>query len=152
MYINFLMKRIFLFLNLFLLFISASVFATGVTTPTNTQQPTTNSPTVASQVDEYGNILWLDNEDLRKGNVSLDTIPRVIVYVIEFLIGIAGTVAIIGLIYNAVQMQLHSGIMGDTSGVDKAKKWMIGSLIGFVVAVLAWFIVTRFVEILSTIS
>jgi uncharacterized membrane protein len=51
-----------------------------------------------------------------------------------------------------VQMQLNSGIMGDTSWVDKAKKWMIGSLIGFVVAVLAWFIVTRFVEILSNIS
>lgn len=52
----------------------------------------------------------------------MDTIPQVIVYVIEFLIGIAGTVAIVALIYNAVQMQLHSGIMGDTSGVDKAKK------------------------------
>ena len=119
------------------IFVSTGVFATGTTAP------------VLGTTD---NILGVENEDLRAGNVSMDTIPQVIVYVIEFLIGIAGTVAIVALIYNAVQMQLHSGIMGDTSGVDKAKKWMIGSLIGFLVAILAWFLVTRFVEVLSNIS
>jgi hypothetical protein len=36
--------------------------------------------------------------------------------------------------------------------VDKAKKGMTGALIGFVVAILAWFIVIRFVEILSSVS
>ena len=89
------------------IFVSTGVFATGTTAP------------VLGTTD---NILGVENEDLRAGNVSMDTIPQVIVSVIEFLIGIAGTIAIVGLIYNAVQMQLHSGIMGDTSGVDKAKK------------------------------
>lgn len=52
----------------------------------------------------------------------MDTIPLIIRNVINFLLGIAGTVAIASLIYHAVQMQINSGITGDSSGVDKAKK------------------------------
>jgi hypothetical protein len=43
------------------------------------------------------------------------------VNIIEFLLGIAGTLSVVALIYHALQMQIHSGITGDSSGVDKAK-------------------------------
>ena len=52
----------------------------------------------------------------------MNTIPIVIVNIISTLLAIAGTVAIFSLIYHAVQMQINSGITGDSSGVDKAKK------------------------------
>ena len=98
------------------------------------------------------NILWLNKKDLRSGNVDMNTIPQVIVSVIQTLLAIAGTVAIFSLIYHAVQMQINSGITGDSSGVDKAKKWMQWALIGFVIAIAAWFLVTRAVDLLSAVS
>jgi hypothetical protein len=50
------------------------------------------------------------------------TIPLAIAGIIETLLAVAGTIAIVALIYHAVQMQINSGITGDSSGVDKAKK------------------------------
>ncbi|MBC7498777.1 hypothetical protein H7170_03990 [Candidatus Gracilibacteria bacterium] len=106
--------------------------------------------------DESAGILGTNNSltesDLRSGNVDMNTIPQIIVSVIQTLLAIAGTVAIFSLIYNAVQMQLNSGITGDSSGVDKAKKGMQGALIGFVIAIAAWFLVTRAVDLLSAVS
>ncbi len=106
--------------------------------------------------DESAGILWTNNSltqsDLRSGNVDMDTIPQIIVSVIQTLLAIAGTVAIFSLIYHAVQMQLNSGITGDSSGVDKAKKWMQWALIWFVIAIAAWFLVTRAVDLLSAVS
>jgi hypothetical protein len=90
----------------------------------------------------------VSNKDLRDGNVDMYTIPLAIAGIIETLLAVAGTIAIVALIYHAVQMQINSGITGDSSGVDKAKKWMFGSLIWFVIAILAYFIVTRVVELL----
>lgn len=114
-------------------------------------ESTANS-TYNSAASDSTNILWIDDSRLRSGDLSMEDIPLIIVSVIEYLIAIAGTISIVALIYHAIQMQLNSGITGDSSWVDKAKKWMIGSLIGFVVAMLAWFIVARFVEVLSSIS
>ncbi len=106
--------------------------------------------------DETAGILWANNSitdtDLRSGNVDMNTIPQIIVSVIQTLLAIAGTVAIFSLIYHAVQMQINSGITGDSSGVDKAKKWMQWALVGFVIAIAAWFLVTRAVDLLSSIS
>jgi uncharacterized membrane protein len=82
----------------------------------------------------------------------MDSISQVIVNVINVLLGVAGTVAVVALIYYAVQMQLASGITGDSSKVDNAKKGMIGALIGFVIAILAWFIVIQFIKTLSQLS
>lgn len=101
---------------------------------------------------DKSNILWVSKENLRAGNVDMNTIPQVIVSIIQTLLGIAGTVAIFSLIYHAVQMQINSGITGDSSGVDKAKKGMTGALIGFVIAIAAWFLVTRAVDLLSAVS
>jgi hypothetical protein len=119
---------------------------------TSSSQSQNSNDTSANNGIWVDNVLWLDDADLRNGNVNMDTIPLIMRNMINFLLGIAGTVAIASLIYHAVQMQINSGITGDSSGVDKAKKWMIGSLIGFVIAILAWFIVIRFVEILSYLS
>ena len=53
--------------------------------------------------------------DLRTGNFTMDDIPMIIAGVIEILLGIAGTISIVALIYHAVRMQLSSGITGDSS-------------------------------------
>ncbi len=94
----------------------------------------------------------VSNNNLRTWNLSMNDIPKAIVSVITFLLGIAGTISVLALIYHAVKMQLASGITGDSSGVDKAKSGMKGALIGFMISILAWFLVRRFVEILSSIS
>lgn len=98
------------------------------------------------------NILGVPDQDLMTWNVNQDTLPYVVVTLIEILLEFAGTIAIFSLIYHAVKMQLSSGITGDASWVDKAKKGMIASLIGFIIAILWWFIVTRAVDLLSSIS
>lgn len=110
--------------------------------------PAPTTPTASSS----NNILWVDDADLRKWNVSMDTIPLVLVSIINVLLWVAGTISIVALIYYAVQMQINSGITGDSSWVDNAKRWMKWAILGFIVAILAWFIVIRFVEILSSMS
>lgn len=105
-----------------------------------------------SQDTSTDNLLWISNDDLRNGNVNMDTIPKVIINIINILLGIAGTISILSLIYYAFQMQINSGITGDSSWVDKAKKWMIGSIIGFVIAICAWFIIIKAIEILTSLG
>lgn len=111
-----------------------------------------NRKSIEKKTEQSNNILGLSDSDLRTGNVNQNTIATVIVNIINLLLGVAGTVAIFSLIYHAVQMQINSGITGDSSGVDKAKKWMIGALIGFVIAISAWFLVARVVELLGAAS
>jgi uncharacterized membrane protein YciS (DUF1049 family) len=96
------------------------------------------------------NIFWVDDDVLKKGEIDITTIPGMIASVIQFVIWIAGTMAIVALIYNAVQMQLKSGITWDSSWVESAKKWMYWAIFWFVLAILSWFIVKRVIEILST--
>lgn len=54
----------------------------------------------------------------------MDDIPKIITGVIEILLGLAGTISIVALIYHALQMQFASGITGDSSKVDSAKAGM----------------------------
>ena len=77
-------------------------------------------------------------------------IPMIIVWLIDILLGLAGTIAIVALIYHAVQMQLASGITGDSTWVDKAKAWMKWALLGFALSLSAWFLVTKFVELIMS--
>lgn len=120
-----------------------SVQASSLSTPSLTESPNLQS---------NQNILWLSDDEIRRWEVDLDTIPQVIVNIINYLLWIAGTVSIVALIYHAVQMQLHSGITGDSSWVDKAKAGMKWAILGFILAVLAWFIVARVIDVLSTLS
>ena len=96
----------------------------------------------------YGDVKSQD--DLRTGNFTMDDIPNIIASVIEILLGIAGTISIVALIYHAVRMQLSSGITGDSSGVDKAKAGIKWALLGFALSLSAWFLITKFVELLSS--
>lgn len=64
------------------------------------------------------------------------------------MLAFAGAISVAALIYHAVKMQFASGISGDSSGVDHAKHGIKGALIGFVLSMSAWFIMTKFVELL----
>ncbi len=112
---------------------------------------------------QYGYATWADgatesgiygdtksSDDLRNGNITMEDIPKIIAGFIEILLGIAGTVSIVALIYHALQMQLASGITGDSTGVDKAKAGMKWALLGFALSLSAWFLITKFVELLSS--
>lgn len=98
------------------------------------------------------NITGISDEKLRNGDVRMSDIPIAIASITQIIIGLAGTISILMLIYFAVKMQLASGFTGDVSGADSAKKWMFAALIGFVVAVSAWFIMARVIDILSAAS
>ncbi len=88
----------------------------------------------------------------RSGDFSYTDIPNIIVALIENLLLLTGTICVIALVYNAVRMQIASGITGDSSHVDHAKDGIKWSLIWFVLSMSAWFLMTKFVEILSNIS
>lgn len=96
------------------------------------------------------NILWVSQDRLRNGDITYADIPLMIVSAIEFLLAVAGSISVVALIYHAVRMQLASGITGDSSGVDKAKKWIYGAMLGFVLSMSGWFLMTKFVALLSS--
>ncbi len=127
----------------------ATQTTTSATNSTNSH--TSTNTNLINTNNKKDNILWIEEWKLRKGEVSMDDIPDIIVSVISTLLGIAGSIAIASLIYHAVQMQINSGITGDSSWVDKAKKGMTGALIGFVIAISAWFLVTHAVALLGSI-
>lgn len=58
----------------------------------------------------YGVGNGITKDDLRTGNLSMDSIPMLIASSIEYLLAIAGTISVVALIYHAVRMQLASGI------------------------------------------
>ena len=95
-------------------------------------------------------ILGIAFDKLRTGNITMNDIPIMILSVINFLLALAWSISVVALIYHAVKMQLSSGITGDSSGVDKAKKWMKWALLGFVLSMSAWFLMTKFIELLSS--
>ena len=99
---------------------------------------------------DEANILWKSNTDLRTWNITMEDIPFMIASAIEYLLAIAGTICVVALIYHAVRMQFASGITGDSSWVDKAKKWIYGSVLGFVLSMSAWFIMTKLVALLAS--
>ncbi|GAB0174600.1 MAG: hypothetical protein HHAS10_04790 [Candidatus Altimarinota bacterium] len=94
----------------------------------------------------------LIQDDIRNGKVSMDQIPAIIVSAIEMLLVLVGTICVVAIVYHAVRMQLASGILGDSSGVDKAKKGIYSALMGFVLSMSAWFIMTKLVSIFAGIT
>ncbi len=94
-------------------------------------------------------IVGISNTDMRTGNISIDTIPNMIAYLIEVIIGLAGTISIVLLIYYAIQMQINSGITGDSSNANNAKKGMIAAGVGFLISITAWFSVSWVLNILN---
>lgn len=52
----------------------------------------------------------ITGDDLRNGNLNMDSIPLIIFSIIEYLLGITMMVCVVALIYHAVRMQIASGI------------------------------------------
>ena len=73
----------------------------------------------------------------------------IIVSAIEVLLVLVGTICVVAIIYHAVRMQFFSGVMWDSSWVDKAKKWIYSAMIGFVLSMSSWFIMTKIVAIFA---
>lgn len=141
---------IFTFLSFGNLTYSQDSSVNGSTIQKNTTSSTSNLKTTTSTSDE--NILWLTNENLREWNVNIDSIPIMLAKIANTIIFISGMVAIFMLIFFAFKMQINSWITWDSSGVDRAKKWMIWSAVGFVIAVSAWFIMARIIDVLTMLS
>ena len=85
---------------------------------------------------------WVSANDLRNGNVSLDTIPNMIVSATNFLMGIAGTIAVIFVIIWAYQL-LFGSLQQDKT---KWRNTILMALGGFAIASLAWFIVKLIID------
>lgn len=146
-------KIIILILSSFLFFANFSIInnvysQSNPPKSANWETRTTSSMNATS--DE--NILWIDNTALREWNVNIDSIPLMIATIANKLIFFSGTVAIFMMIFFAFRMQINSGITGDSSGVDRSRKWMIASAIGFVIAVSAWFVMARVIDVLTLAS
>lgn len=83
------------------------------------------------------NILGIDNDRLRNGDVWLDDIPNAIRSLIDFFMGIAGTIAVIFIIIGAYKILFWSLQQDKTKGRDT----IIMALSGFALAALAWMII-----------
>ena len=87
---------------------------------------------------------------IREWDLHLDDIPNVIKWIVDILIGLAGTIAVIFVIYWAYRLLFWSLKWDHT----KWRETIIMALTGFVISILAWFIVkvifTNLVEKPST--
>lgn len=139
--IRFFLKIFFTGIALFVIFFE-KVFAQGKNLTGERPKTDTNAE----------NLLGVSNNDLRSGNVDINTIPQVVATIIEFIISISGTISVLALIYCAIQIQLNSGVTGDSSGVDKYKKGIMAAILGFILSVSAWFLMGAIIRGLSLTS
>ncbi|ATU05636.1 hypothetical protein BKN14_04330 [Candidatus Gracilibacteria bacterium HOT-871] len=87
-----------------------------------------------------GGVTGLPASQLKKGDITIDDIPNIIVNATDFFIGIAGTVAVIFIIIGAYKY-LFGSLEGNT---DRGKSTILFALSGFAIAALAYFII-RFI-------
>ena len=85
---------------------------------------------------------WVTAKDLREWNVNLDDIPNMIVAATNFLMGIAGTIAVIFVIIWAYQLLFWSLQQDKT----KWRNTILMALGWFAIASLAWFIVKLIID------
>jgi len=76
-------------------------------------------------------------DKIKKGTVSLTDIPQVLVYVIDLVALLAGTIAVIALIYGGFQYMI-SGLVDDKQKAKTTIKWAI---FGLLVTFSAWILV-----------
>nr|MDD3719706.1 hypothetical protein [Candidatus Gracilibacteria bacterium] len=79
----------------------------------------------------------VDQNQIRTGDIHIETIPCVIRTSIDFFMGIAGTISIIFIIIGAYQM-LFGSLQKD---VTKGRNTIIYSLAGFALAACSWLII-----------
>lgn len=92
-------------------------------------------------------ILWnsISQDDLKKWNIHVDDIPKIIKWAIDFWMSIAWTIAVIFIIIWAYQILFWS-IEQDKS---KWKNTIIMAIVWFAIASLAWFIIRLIIDNLS---
>lgn len=91
------------------------------------------------------NILWLENDKIRNGDIHIDDIPLVIKSAINFFLGIAGTVAVVFVIIWAYKI-LFGSLQQDKS---KWRDTIVAALGWFALATLSWLIVRFIIDNLS---
>ena len=76
-------------------------------------------------------------EKIKNGDIHLVDIPLVIIKLIDIVTKLAGTIAVLFLLYGGFQLAI-SGISEDKEGARNTIKWAI---IGLVISFLAWVII-----------
>ncbi len=84
--------------------------------------------------------LCIDYENLRKWNVAFDSIPKAINCGTSFILSFAWTIAMVMIIVWALKLSLWSWIAW-SADKTKAKNTITFGILGFVVALSAWFII-----------
>ena len=118
-----------------LIFTASPVFADGETE--KDPLPLTIIPTVENNESLA--------EKFRTGNFELYDLPEYVVYLIEFLIYIAGGIAVLFVVIGGYKYMIG----GATDDKEAGKKTIGYALAGFAIAVLAWTIV-NFIQVWLT--
>lgn len=92
-----------------------------------------------------GNTLKDKGCDFQTGEISFSCIPHYIVYLIEIIVAIAGTIAVIFIMIGGLKY-IFSGISEDK---EAGKETIKNAIIGLVITGLAWIIVTFVVSLVT---
>ena len=82
---------------------------------------------------------------IKTGRIHLWMVPYYIKYILEFIIGISGIIAVGGVIYGGF-IYLFSGLMSEK---DKGKKAIMYGIIGMVLSLLAWGLVNILISLFT---
>ncbi len=82
---------------------------------------------------------------IKTGDIHLWMIPYYLRYILEFVIALAGLIAVGGIVYGGF-IYIFSGISKDT---EKGKKALIYSIIGLILTMVAWAVVNIVIVFLT---
>ncbi|MCF7917666.1 pilin [Candidatus Gracilibacteria bacterium] len=112
-------------------FFEGNVFAQTTPSPSDSEFGGVIPKSGTGQTGELG-------ERIASGNVSLQDMSLVIIYLIDLVTKLAGTVAVVFILYAGFQL-ISSGL--NESAREEAKNTLQYAVIGLVVCLLAWVIV-----------
>lgn len=116
---------------------------------TDTEKAKTNAATETTADSSDGFALIPDGEikgcDFKTGDMTFACIPNYLQYLIEIVIGIAGTIAVVFIMVGGFKY-VFSGISEDK---EAGKETIKNALLGLVIAGLSWVIVTWVISLLT---
>lgn len=83
---------------------------------------------------------------IRTGNIKMWMIPYYIRFMLEFIVGIAGLLAVGGTVYGGY-LYLFAGVAEE--GKDKGKKAIMYGITGMIITLVAWAVVNIFISLLT---